>query len=253
MGMHGRVVSTIIGVRGSLPGVMRAGAPASFGLLMKSSTVTDRRSSIPDILPWIWAPAVVARRLPLTVGLTTAMLATAIATGALTHHLTRSTRALDHFGYGLPALQRGEYATLLTSLVVALSPRMLATIASFVVGFVAPYEWFAGARRAVLIFLITQLGGFLLTSLVAWPLGALHFGWGEYLATTRDVGASAGAFGCAGALLWCLPAPWRRPATLALAGALAMLLLFSHHIWDVEHAIAAPLGYGLGAWLEGRR
>ncbi|WP_152412962.1 hypothetical protein [Nitrolancea hollandica] len=191
------------------------------------------------------------RRLPFTCGLLLAMLVAAILTGALTHDLTRST-TLTHLGFGLPALERREFDTLLTSVVVALSPRMLAIIAFYVTLFVAPYEWVAGTRRAAVIFLVTQAGGYLLTSLAAWPLGALQFGWGTYLASTRDVGASAGAFGCAAALLWHLPTGWRRPATLALAGYLAVLLLFNHRIWDVEHAIAASLGYALGARLEER-
>lgn len=214
--------------------------------------MTARRSSTPEISTWVWDLAAVVRRLPFTIGLLAAMLVAAAMTGALTHHLTRST-ALEQFGYGLPALQRGEFHTLLTSIVVALSPRMLAIIACYVTIFVAPYEWVVGTRRAALIFLVTQFGGYLLTSLIAWPLGALPFAWGEHLAVSRDVGASAGAFGCAGALLWQLPDGWRRPAMLALAGFLVVLLLFSHRIWDVEHAFAAPLGYGLGARLGERR
>jgi hypothetical protein len=180
------------------------------------------------------------------------MLVAAILTGALTHDLTRST-TLTHLGFGLPALERREFDTLLTSVVVALSPRMLAIIACYVTLFVAPYEWVAGSRHAAIIFLVTQSGGYLLTSLAAWPLGALQFGWGDYLASTRDVGASAGAFGCAGALLWYLPSGWRRPAMLALARYLAILLLFNHRIWDVEHAMAALLGFALGARFGERR
>ncbi len=219
---------------------------------MKSNAVTEHRLNSPGLPRRTPGLAIIVRRLPLTFGLLSAMLVAAIVTGALTHDLTRST-TLEHLGYGLLALERGEFDTLLTSMVVALSPRMLATIAFYVIIFVAPYEWVAGTRRAALIFLLTQSGGYVLTSLVAWPFGALQFGWGDYLASTRDVGASAGAFGCAGSLLWYLPAGWRRPATLALAGGPALLLLFNHRIWDVEHAIAAPLGYALGARLAERR
>ncbi len=214
--------------------------------MMKRASVTENRLNGLVLVSYASTLAGVIRRLPFTCGLLLAMLVAAILTGALTHDLTRST-SLAHLGFGLPALERREFATLLTSVVVALSPRMLAIIAFYVTLFVAPYEWVAGTRRAAVIFLATQAGGYLFTSLAAWPLGALQFGWGTYLASTRDVGASAGAFGCAGALLWYLPSGWRRPATLALAGYLAVLLLFNHHIWDVEHAIAAPLGFVLGA------
>lgn len=219
---------------------------------MKCNRVTVHRLNGLKPVSRASALAGAVRRLPFTTGLLLAMLVASILTGALTHDLTRST-TLEHLGFGLPALERGEFDTLLTSMVVALSPRMLSIIAFYVIIFVGPYEWVAGTRHAAIIFLITQSSGYLLTSLAAWPLGALHLGWGDYLAATRDVGASAGAFGCAGALLWSLPAGWRRPATLALAGYLAILLLFNHRIWDVEHALAAPLGYALGAWLSGRR
>ncbi len=220
--------------------------------MVKRRSVIEHRFNGVEPVSRASALAGVVRRLPFTIGLLLAMLAAAILTGALTHDLTRST-TLAHLGYGLPALKRGEFDTLLTSVVVALSPRMLAIIACYVAFFVAPYEWVAGTRHAAIIFLVTQAGGYLLTSLAAWPLGALQISWGTYLASTRDVGASAGAFGCAGALLWYLPSGWRRPAVLALAGYLAILLLFNHRIWDVEHAIAAPLGYALGARLGKRR
>jgi len=173
-------------------------------------------------------------------------------TGSLTHRL-EGLGLLQRYGYGLPALEHGRLETLITSTAFALFPWMLATITVIILIFTVPYEMVAGGWRAAFVFFASQIGGYLLASLlVAWPLDALGVPWGHYLATARDVGASAGAFGCGGALVWHLPPRWRRAAALALAAYFAFFLLVTHRVWDVEHAFAGLVGFGLGGWLKTR-
>lgn len=187
-------------------------------------------------------------RLPFTTSLLATMLVANATGGSLTHSITEEA-LLGRVGYGLDTLQAGRLDTLITNIPFALYPWMLATITFLVLIGVAPFELVAGWRRTALVFFAAQIGGYLLASLlVAWPLAALGSGWGQSLATARDVGPSAGAFGCLAALSWYLPQPWRRRGIVALGLYLAGFLLLTHRIWDVEHLIAGIIGLGAG-WL----
>lgn len=198
--------------------------------------------------------AVLARRLPFTITLLAAMLIAGAASGTMFRPISRIHGLLRHVGYGVHALQHGQIWTVLTSIVFTWQPWMLQTITLSVLLFVLPLELIAGTRKTAIVFLGSHVLGYFLTSiLVSWPLAALGSSWGEQLARARDVGASAGAFGCAAALTWYLP--WRliRPGQIALAAYLGFWLLATHRIWDVEHAIAAVTGGSLGyIWARGR-
>ncbi|HMM41526.1 MAG TPA: DUF2156 domain-containing protein [Thermomicrobiales bacterium] len=187
-------------------------------------------------------------RLPFTTGLLATMLVANATGGSLTRSITGET-LLGRVGYGLDTLRAGRLDTLVTNIPFALYPWMLATITFLVLIGVAPFELAAGWRRTAIVFFAAQVGGYLLASLlVAWPLAALGSGWGRSLATARDVGPSAGAFGCLAALAWYLPRPWRRRGIAALGLYLLGFLLLTHRIWDVEHLIAGLIGLGTG-WL----
>lgn len=192
-----------------------------------------------------------ARRAPLTLGLLATMALFGVLTGSI-HHSLLGTPLLDQVGFGLPALRHGQVYTLLANIPFALFPWMLVTIGLMVIILLLPYEVIAGTRRALLVFGASQLGGYLLAVLlVAWPLDALGSGWGHYLATSRDVGPSAGAFGATAALVWHLPRRLRLPAGLALFLYLGSFLVTTHRIWDVEHLFAASIGLTVGARLKG--
>lgn len=187
-------------------------------------------------------------RLPFTTGLLATMLVANATGGSLTRSITDEA-LLGRVGYGLDALRAGRIDTLITNIPFALYPWMLAMIAFLVLIGVAPFELIAGWRRTAIVFFAAQVGGYLLASLlVAWPLAALGSSWGQSLATARDVGPSAGAFGCLAALAWYLPRPWRWRGIVALSLYLLGFLLLTHRIWDVEHLIAGLIGLGVG-WL----
>src|SRR5690349_9726758 len=158
------------------------------------------------------------RRVPLTLALLGIMLACAVVSGAWRHSLLASG-LLQRVGYGLPALRAWRLWTLVAGIPFALFPWMLLTIAFIIVIFVGPYEYIAGTARAAIVFLATQIGGALLTATaVIWPLAALGFSWPARLSHELDVGASAGAYGCCGAITAHLPRRWQTPARVALLG-----------------------------------
>jgi hypothetical protein len=115
-------------------------------------------------------------------------------------------------------------------------------------------EWLAGTKRAIATFWGVHLATLLLESLlIALPLHHLGFTGGTALLVARDVGPSAGYFGCLG--LACVRFPRKR------WGQLAGVLIFLSLIWtlfqppragqddtvklfaDLAHLIAFPLGW----------
>ncbi|HEX5164752.1 MAG TPA: phosphatidylglycerol lysyltransferase domain-containing protein [Thermomicrobiales bacterium] len=192
-------------------------------------------------------------RVPFTVSLLAIMVISNWAEGSLTHSVA-SNGLLEHVGFGVPSLRDGQFDTLLTSIPFALYPWMLATIAFLVLIGVAPFEILAGWKRTAIVFFVSQTGGYLLAALlVSWPLATLGVNWGQHLANARDVGPSAGAFGCLAALVWFLPERWRSLGGGALFAYLLGFLLLTHRVWDVEHLIGGLLGLGAGWLLIERR
>lgn len=129
-------------------------------------------------------------------------------------------------------------------------------------------EWLAGTKRAIATFWGVHLATLLLESLlVALPLHQLGVAGGTALLVARDVGPSAGYFGCLG--LACARFPRQRWSQVA-----GVLIIFSL-IWtlfqpprpgqdnivklfaDLAHLIAFPLGwlsnYGLPEKIWKRR
>lgn len=210
---------------------------------------SSRNAPRPGVMRCVRATA---RRLPLTIALLGAMLVAGWWGGTMFHPIADNPALLRRVGYGVDALREGHFWTLLTSILFTWKPWMLQTIALSVVLFVLPLELLAGSRRALITFLGSHVAGYVMTSVVVTlPAAALGIGWGTSFASVRDVGASAGAFGCAAALTWFLPRRWTRPAQVALAAYLGYWLVTTHWIWDIEHAVAALTGYGLGRFWAG--
>jgi hypothetical protein len=113
-------------------------------------------------------------------------------------------------------------------------------------------EWLAGTRRAALTFWGVHLTTLLVQSLlIAVPLHTLGSSLGTALYLARDVGPSAGSFGCLGLACARLPRPWRWiSGGLVLAGLVTVFLLavFTGQeaiavSADMAHLLAFPVGW----------
>jgi len=71
-------------------------------------------------------------------------------------------------------------------------------------------EWYWGSLTAVAVFWTAHIVTLLIISvLVLLPLHRMKFSFSRSLLIARDVGPSAGYFGCLGFLTASLPSPWR--------------------------------------------
>lgn len=190
------------------------------------------------------------RRVPFTLALLALIVACALGSGAWHSALADGDLPM-RIGYGWPALQAGRLWAFAAGVPFVLYPWMLLTILWIVVLFVGPYEYVAGSARTAAIFLGSHFGGALLA---AGLVGASLALGGPRLLTGMagkfDVGASAGAYGCAAALIGHLPRrlhPWLR---VWLVVFLLAQFAVTREIWDIEHLLAVACGLGLGEVLR---
>ncbi len=175
------------------------------------------------------------------------------AIGTKTHTGTLSTHWLERLGFAPHDLWFWRWERLFTSAFVTtgggLFPSVL-SIATFSIGLV---EWLAGTKRAMATFWGVHLLTLLVESLlIILPLHRLGYGRGTALTLVRDVGPSAGYFGCLGFASRCLSS---RLGPLINGFILAILLinLFKPASYeedrntkffaDLAHLIAFPLGW----------
>lgn len=112
-------------------------------------------------------------------------------------------------------------------------------------------EKLTGTRRVALAFWLSHLGATIGGSLLSWL--AIQFTTSTLLNeiyTKRDVGPSAGYFGCMGLIVAHFPRPWKYLSGFAiLAGLMGGMVVSAHHgaFIDVSaglaHLVAFPLGW----------
>lgn len=175
----------------------------------------------------------------------------AVVDGAILGRLSRATQ--EQWGFGLHDVWQGRFYTAITSTFFVRDLRMFVGILLLIGYSVGIYEWLAGTRRALLLYWVTNVGGFLLaTLLVVGPLYWAGTIIGYELAFINEVGPSAGAFGCIGGWVNHLPARYRRWAFVGITVGLAgKLVLFPEPFADTVHLIAFSLGFTLDGRLWG--
>lgn len=186
----------------------------------------------------------VLRRLPYTV----LVVITILTVTAVTETMERpiSLRSLNDWGFSLNDLRHGRLYFLLIAPFQAYRPYMVLTITSSLLLFLGACEYLLGTRRAIIVFWTAHVAAYLGAFALLWPFATAGYAWAERLTRQPDVGASAAAFGAAGAAIPFLPPAYRRPAFTALALYLLSYLAVDRHIWDLEHLIAFPVGLALG-------
>jgi hypothetical protein len=202
------------------------------------------------------------RRIPFTLTLLTAMGIVAIMTDA--HLAPLEARWLDRFGFAstdLFAVDLGRIATsAITTHGQAIFWRALVAV-SILVGLA---EWRSGTRQTLFVFSATHaLTLVALAVFVRFGLRVWHPPLADVLEATRDVGPSAGYFGCLGMICSSLPprVAWSFGGlTFGLLGLQLAILVTTAPLPAVDvsavlaHVIALPLGCILSQWrIDGLR
>ncbi len=161
------------------------------------------------------------------------------------------------FGSSLQTTIDGDFVRLFTSLFLTAGGwRFFASALMLGLG-VGWAERLAGTIRAITVFLSVHI----ITLMIIYfglilPSAASHFANAEWLVDARDVGPSAGYYGCLGSELGRLNSKWRWTIVAVISLVLLARLIISsgaihehpHQvIGDVAHVIAFPLGLALAA------
>lgn len=187
---------------------------------------------------------VVLRRVPFTVLVILAVLLSSAVAGLLGRPL--SPPQLARWGFGWADLTQGHPWRLLSAPLFILKPYMALSISAILLFFVGSCEMLLKTRRTVTVFLAGHVVGYVGALLLLQPLGRGGWVLAQQLAIQRDVGASNGAFGAAGALLIFLPRGLRSVGLLLFGAYLGSALLLEQKLWDVQHILALLTGMGLG-------
>lgn len=175
-----------------------------------------------------------------------------IALATNTHVSELSTRWLHRLGFAPRDLLRLQWGRMLTSALLTSGGTSFWLSLAMVLIAVGAAEWLAGTRRAGCTFWGVHLLTLLLEAwIIAVPLRLYDGALGAALSVARDVGPSAGYFGCLGLACARLPGRWRWLsaaiwaalwATLWLPGGIghARTLAISA---SLAHVIAFPLGW----------
>jgi phosphatidylglycerol lysyltransferase len=163
-----------------------------------------------------------------------------------------SDELLDRVGLGGVQLAQGGWWSLVTSMFFAggLPQYIGATIVLALLCGLAERK--LGAGQMLLIFLITQVFGTLLTVGIVTLGAAAGDLWSTDLLTTAAVSPCGGAFGAALAASVRLPALWRRRLRLTLVLSMVMIALYAGSLVDLVRLFAGLTGLVLGPLMFGR-
>ena len=194
-----------------------------------------------------------AGRIPATLSTAGLLLAAGIVTGTLWAPADPRLGWLHELGYGTPAVQDGRLWAFPVGAFVFPRPELYLLTGVLLVAVMGWYERRTGGLRAVAALLGTQLAGTIGTAVLLLPLDGHGWKWAAALADERHLGLSAGLLGLVGAgTALVAPAMGRRIRALGLTF-LAVLVLKSGLLWDLEHLIAFGAGLVAGPTLAGRR
>lgn len=196
------------------------------------------------------------RRFPFTLLMLIVLGITAVFTN--THLSTLTKDWLARLGYSPSDLWLLNWERLFTSALVTFGKSVFWQAAGMIALAVGTAEWLAGTKRTAVTFWGVHITTLLSESLlVALPLHLSGNTTGTALILARDVGPSAGYFGCLGLASRRLPRPWQWLSGTAVLAGLIWTLFQSPKAGqgtavklaaDLAHLIAFPLG-----WLTGGR
>jgi hypothetical protein len=196
------------------------------------------------------------RRFPFTLLMLVVLGATAVSTN--THLSTLTKGWLSRLGYAPRDLWLFNWERLITSALVTFGQSVFWQAMGMIALAVGAAEWLAGTKRTAVTFWGVHLTTLLSESLlIALPLHLSGSTTGTALILARDVGPSAGYFGCLGLASRRLPQPWSWLSGTAVLMALIVALFQAPRVGqetavklaaDLAHLIAFPLGWLTGGW-----
>ena len=147
-------------------------------------------------------------RTPATIATILAVLVVGVVSRGLWEPFVESA-GMYTWAYGLPAFDEGRWWTPVTGTFFVVQP--LVYIPTLIaLGALGALEFFRGTRVALAYFWVGQLFGVFASALLLSVLRLFsEWTWAQEIASTLDVGPSAGALACLAALIGLAPAPWR--------------------------------------------
>ena len=186
---------------------------------------------------------------PFTTGLVLAMLVASALYGTLSGH-----PHAEAMSFGVPALRDGHVWTYLVGGLIVPTAALLPVAGGLVAVAVGALEHRVGAQKTALTLIGTHLVGTVGASLFLWAASStLDWPWADGLARLTDTGLSAGGLGVLAVLTAFLSVPTRRAIRVGVGAYLAVMLLRSGLLWDLEHLLSFAAGLVAGPWVAGRR
>lgn len=185
------------------------------------------------------------RRLPVTSGLLVLCVVTSLLAAPLGGTST--------FGYGLPSAIEGHWWTFVIGAFVTPTLALLPVLLALVAAAAGTLEARLGGRRTFQVLVVTHLAGTLGAAGVLLVGRALPWPWAHDLAGLTDVGPSAAGFGALAALTGTMRPPVRRLVVTGVGAYLAVMVLCSGLLWDLEHLLSFGSGLLLAPTVARRR
>jgi hypothetical protein len=179
------------------------------------------------------------------------LLAAALVSGSLIKPLTSGWQ--DQLGFAPRDLFTPRWDRMFTSALVTSGGKGFWPAFGAMISLVLTAEWLSGSRRAALAFWIPHLGASIGGSLLTWLAVQLsRSAMLREIYTLRDVGPSAGYFGCMGLIVAHLPRPWKHLVGLVIMAGLIGGMIYSAHYGPtidisagLAHLIAFPIGWSI--------
>lgn len=216
--------------------------PAGAGAPAAGRTFADRVRATPRFLGSI----------PVTLTTLGLLLLTGVLTGTLFAPADPSDATITSLQFGLPAFREGRIWTLFTGAVTFVEPEFYFFVGTMLAVGLGIYERRVGSLRAAVALIVTHSVGIVLPALLLWPFANSDWTWAASLAGELDAGFSAGGFGVAAAATALLGPPWRGRIRVLGTTFLAVMVIKSGLLWDLEHLTAWVTGLLIGPWLARR-
>jgi hypothetical protein len=195
----------------------------------------------------IWPP----RRLTFTLVMCGGLLIMAVLSGSLTHPLSPAWQ--DRLGFASSDLFTWGWERIFTSAMVTSGGKWFWLPFGLMLILTSVAEWLAGTRRTALAFWIAHLGATVGESLLTGVV--VQFSSSSLLSqlhSLRDVGPSAGYFGCIGLITAYFPRPWKYLVGLAvITGLIGGMVYSAQHGAAIDvsaglaHLLAFPIGWSV--------